>query len=185
MPPDGQAHPNRPTARALDRSTNIVLIGMPAVGKSTVGVLLAKATGRDFVDTDVLLQARLGRRLQEVIDAQGLEAFCQIEEQAILELALAACVVATGGSAVYSPAAMAHLADGGVIVHLEEELDVLQRRLHDLRTRGVVIARDQDLHDLYRSRQPLYARCAQVTLRCNGRTQDQVAAAVLSALGLG
>lgn len=189
MPPDRDAHANRPAAAqpppgAPERSTNIVLIGMPAVGKSTVGVLLAKATGRDFVDTDVLLQVHLGRTLQEIIDAEGLEAFCRTEEQAILELALVACVVATGGSAVYSPAAMAHLAAGGVIVHLDEELDVLQQRLHDLRTRGVVIARDQDLADLYRSRQPLYARYAQVTIRCNGRTQDQVAAAIVSALGL-
>lgn len=168
----------------MDPSTNIVLIGMPAVGKSTVGVLLAKATGRDFVDTNLLLQTRLGRSLQEIIDAEGLKAFCRIEEQAVLELALSACVVATGGSVVYSPAAMAHLAAGGVIVHLDEELDVLRHRLHDLRTRGVVIARDQDLTDLHRSRLPLYARYAQVTIRCHGKTQDQVAAAVLSALGL-
>jgi shikimate kinase len=187
MPPKPPPQPpggSKPPPRPVDHATNLVLIGMPAVGKSTVGVLLAKATGRDFVDTDVLLQARLGRSLQEIIDAEGLEAFCRIEAQAILELALSACVVATGGSAVYSPPAMAHLGAHGVIVHLEEELEVLQRRLSDLRTRGVVMARDQDLGELFRSRLPLYRRYAQVTIRCAGRPQDQIAAEIVSVLGL-
>lgn len=167
----------------MDRATNIVLIGMPAVGKSTVGVLLAKATGRGFVDTDVLLQTRYDRTLQEMIDTDGLEAFCRTEERAILGLAISACVVASGGSVVYSPAAMAHLADGGVIVHLDEEMEVLRRRLSDLATRGVVMARGQDLAELYRSRQPLYRRYAQVTIHCAGRTQDRIAAEIVAALG--
>lgn len=165
-------------------ATNTVLIGMPAVGKSTVGVLLAKATGHDFLDTDVLLQARLQRSLQEMIDAEGLEAFCRIEERAVLELSITRCVIATGGSVVYSPAAMAHLGAGGVIVHLDEELDVLRRRLLDLQMRGVVMGRNQDLAELHRSRLRLYRQYAQLTIRCAGRTQDQITAQIVSGLGL-
>jgi shikimate kinase len=165
-----------------DPRTNIVLIGMPAVGKSTIGVLLAKATGRDFLDTDVALQARAGRRLGQIIDADGIDAFSRLEEQSILALDVRGHVIATGGSAVYSEAAMAHLAATGPVVHLDLPLGRIADRIGSLHARGVVIAPGQTLADLYRRRQPLYRRHADLTVACEGKTQDQIVAEVVAAL---
>ena len=112
--------------------TNVVLIGMAGAGKSTVGVVLAKRLGLDFLDTDVLIQARLGRRLQEIIDSEGLAAFRQIEEAALLSLSRRRTVVATGGSAIYSEAGMAALKTYGTIVFLDTPLEDLMLRIRDL-----------------------------------------------------
>jgi len=152
---------------------------MPGVGKSTVGVLLAKAMGRDFLDTDVLIQAREGRALQDIIDTEGLKALCQIEQRYVLSLKAGGCVIATGGSVVYSPQAMAHLASGGVIVHLELELDLLEGRLRNLATRGVVMERGQSLADLYGQRMPLYRKYAQITVDCAAKAHEQVAEEII------
>ena len=153
---------------------NVVLIGMPGVGKSTVGVLLAKATSRDFLDTDVHIQVRQGRRLQEILDADGRAAFMRMEERYLLGLDLRDHVIATGGSVVYSEAAMRHLAARGVIVYLRLALPLLERRISNLGVRGVVMARGQTLADLYAERSPLYQRWGQVILDCDGLTADQV-----------
>ncbi len=166
----------------LGDQDNITLIGMPGVGKSTVGVLLAKATARQFLDTDVLLQARQGRRLQEILDRDGAEAFRHLEAQCLLSLHCRRHVIATGGSAVYSEPAMAHLAGAGPIVRLELPIDALVRRIDNLDVRGVVMARGQSLEDLYRLREPLYRRWADLTIDCTGKTQDQVVAAILAEL---
>ena len=163
---------------------NLVLVGMPGAGKSTVGVLLAKATWRGFVDTDVVIQAREGRRLQDILDSQGVEAFRQIEERHVLALAHRCCVVATGGSVVYSDRAMAHLKATGVAVHLHLPFDILERRLTNLDSRGVVILPGQSLRELFDKRQPLYERFADVTVECTGLGHDQVVAATMATLGL-
>jgi shikimate kinase len=152
---------------------------MPGVGKSTVGVLLAKATGRGFVDTDVLIQVGQGRSLQEILDADGIEAFLRIEEDYLCCLAATGSVVATGGSAVYSAKAMANLQALGVIVHLHLPLDVLARRIENLYVRGVVIARGQTLVSLYDHRRQLYEKYANLTIQCTGLTQDQVVGEIL------
>lgn len=165
--------------RSLSQTDNIVLIGMPGVGKSTVGVLLAKATRRSFVDTDVFIQAGQGRTLQEIIDADGLEAFCHIEEQYIRCLEVRACVIATGGSVVYSDAAMQALRTGGLVVHLDLPLDTIIRRIENLDVRGVVMSPGQTLASLYELRQGLYRKYADLTIACQGLTQDQVVAAIL------
>jgi shikimate kinase len=120
----------------LSPETNLVLIGMPGAGKSTIGVLLAKATARAFLDTDVHIQSREGRRLQEILDTEGRAAFCRIEERRILELHLTQHVIATGGSVVYSAAAMAHLKRNGLIVLLDLPFELLTRRLRDIAARG-------------------------------------------------
>jgi len=158
----------------MDR-TCVSLIGMPAAGKSTVGVLLAKQLARPFVDTDLLIQTAAGRGLQEIIDSDGLDAFVRLEERFVCDLPLADQVVATGGSVVYSDPAMEHLAAAGTLVYLQISLDALQRRLTDLETRGVVMAAGMSLVELYAERRPRYERWADVTVPCEHlRHQDVV-----------
>lgn len=164
------------------RDKNIVLIGMPGVGKSTVGVVLAKVLGRYFLDTDVLIQAVQGRTLQEIIDRDGLTAFCRIEEEYILCLDLTSAVVATGGSVVYSEQAMRHLAAHGVIIHLDLPVAKIEERIGDLPARGVVIEKGQTIRSLYDQRQPLYRRYAHLTLDCTGKSHEQVVSEVIQTL---
>ena len=161
---------------------NIVLIGMPGVGKSTVGVILAKVARRQFIDTDVLMQTRTGRSLQEILDSEGLEAFCRIEEQTVCELACRYCVIATGGSVVYSDAAMTHLKAGGTVIHLRLPLELLAAHIANLDVRGMVMGPGESLADLYERRIPLYQRWADLTIDCTGKNQDQVVAAILARL---
>lgn len=168
----------------LQADRNIILIGMPGVGKSTVGVLLAKASGRRFLDTDVHLQARRGRRLQELLDAEGGAAFRQMEKAAVLSLDPRGTVVATGGSVVYSDEAMAHLKATGPVVHLELAIDLLERRLTNLPVRGVVMEPRQTLAALYDERMPLYRRWADLTVDCAQKTHEKIVAEILHALGL-
>jgi len=161
---------------------NIVLIGMPAVGKSTIGVLLAKRLGRYFLDTDIYIQAIIDRGLQEIIDTDGLEKFCQIEAEHISCIDKTNCVIATGGSAVYSDAAMSHLKNTGTIVHLELPLEQIKKRLTDLNVRGVVIAKGQTLEDLYQQRNPLYKKWADITIDCSGATHEQLVETIIKTL---
>lgn len=154
--------------------TNIVLIGPPGVGKSTVGVLLAKALSMTFADTDIMIQAAEGRRLQEILDSEGTDAFRVIEERHILALDLRKHVIATGGSVVYSPAAMAHLRAIGRVVFLSLPCEMLLRRIEDLDTRGVVLPSPQTFRDMYAERLPLYKQYADVILDCAGLSHQQV-----------
>ena len=153
---------------------NIVLIGMPGVGKSTVGVLLAKALGRYFVDTDVYMQAIQGRSLQEMIDRNGLTWFLEAEEDYVLCLDETNAVIATGGSVVYSETAMHYLASRGIVIHLDLPVAQIEERLRNLRTRGVVMEQGQTMRSLYAQRQPLYERYAQITIDCIGKDHDQI-----------
>lgn len=157
---------------------NIILIGMPGAGKSTVGVLLAKVLSMDFVDTDLYIQAREKRRLQEIIDQDGLQAFRRMEARHIRGLVCRHHVIATGGSVVYDEAAMRHLGGGGVVVLLDLPLEALKSRLTNLSTRGVVMAAGQSLESLYAERHSLYQRYAQVTLDCAGLTHEEVVARI-------
>jgi shikimate kinase len=161
---------------------NIVLIGMPGAGKSTVGVLLAKALSLAFVDTDVVIQAREGRRLQEILDAEGVEAFRRLEERHVLEVRCEGHVIATGGSVVYSDAAMRHLQANGWVVFLEAPGALLAARLDNLSVRGVARAAGQSLESLLAEREPLYRKYADVTLACEGLTHEGVVAAVIGSL---
>jgi shikimate kinase len=160
---------------------NVVLIGMPGVGKSTLGVLLAKARGLDFIDTDVRIQAREGRALQDIIDRDGTQVFRAVEERTVLALACADTVVATGGSVIYSSAAMQHLHALGMVVHLHLPLAPLRRRLRDLGSRGVVRSPGQTLDELFAEREPLYRRYADVTLDCSGLNHEQAVEAIIRA----
>ncbi len=162
--------------------TNIILTGMPAVGKSTIGVLLAKRLGLAFMDTDIAIQTAEQKSLQALIQANGLEKFCDLEEQHILALDCADTVIATGGSVVYRAAAMRHLSAGGTVVYLEIDLENLEKRLSDIDARGVVYAPGQSLADLYAERMPLYRKTADMTIKASGVTPDQLVSKVVAQL---
>ncbi len=163
--------------------SNIILIGMPGAGKSTVGVILAKLTLRDFVDTDVLIQTSQARTLQDIVDTDGYKVLRKIEEDALLGLSVKNSVISTGGSAVYSERAMMHLKSDGVVVFLDVDLSTLESRVHDFSTRGLAKRGDQDLADLFKERFDLYTRYADITIRCAGLSQEKVCAGIIDRLG--
>jgi shikimate kinase len=169
-------------SNGMNSRNNIILIGMPAVGKSTIGVLLAKRLGRYFLDTDVYIQAIVGKTLQQIIDEQGLEEFCKIESEQIKCIDKGNCVIATGGSAVYSDTAMNHLKANGIIVYLDLPLEMIKKRLTDLDIRGVVMSKDQTLDDLYEKRTPLYRKWADITINCHGFSHEEVIAKIIENL---
>jgi shikimate kinase len=162
--------------------SNIVLIGMPGSGKSTVGVLLAKQTCRGFLDTDVMIQAATGRTLQHIVDRDGYLALRRIEEETLLGLTLRNHVIATGGSAVYSTAAMEHLRAGGVVVFLDCDLSTLGSRVHDVGTRGLAKRPDQTFGELFDERRPLYQRYAEITISCDGLNHEEAVTRIIDAL---
>lgn len=151
---------------------------MPAAGKSTVGALLATALGRAFVDTDAVLQAHTGRRLQTIIEQDGLDGFCALEERCLLRLNCHNSVIATGGSVVYSEAVMQHLRRDGLIIYLALPLEQIIARLNNLDTRGVAMRPGWTLADVYAKREPLYHRYADVVLDCADRSPASVVAAI-------
>jgi shikimate kinase len=158
----------------MDPNSNIVLIGMPGAGKSTVGVLLAKRLNFSFLDTDIMIQTREGRSLQKILQIRGPAGFCDLEEQYILSISTTAHVIAPGGSVVYRHRAMEHLGTGGVLIHLDIKLNRLKKRLDDMDARGVVLAAGQKLEDLYAERQPLYVKYAHARVSTDGMTPEQV-----------
>jgi shikimate kinase len=162
--------------------SNIVLIGMPGVGKTTLGVLLAEQLGRAFMDTDIYLQLREGRKLQTIIDYDGLDRFRQIEEKTILSIGVKSHVIATGGSVVYSPAAMQHLHSDGIICYLELNPKLLRQRLHNLATRGIAMATGQSIAALFEERRPLYERYADVSVVCDNNPPDVILERLMSCL---
>jgi len=145
---------------------NVVLIGMPGAGKSTVGVLLAKAMKMPFIDTDLLIQDKHGCFLQELVDAHGFEAFIKIEESVILSLNVTNHIIATGGSVVYSEAAMNHLKSSGILVFLDTKLYQLERRLKNVHKRGIAMKGNQTLASLHEERFPLYNKYADIRIDC-------------------
>lgn len=142
---------------------NIVLIGMPGCGKSTVGVLLAKALQMDFIDTDIVLQQQQGKKLQEIIDQVGNDAFLKMEEDCVCGLECDQTIIATGGSVVYGKEAMRRLHENGLVVYIRLPYEEIERRLSNLATRGVTLKKGQTLRNLYDERIPLYEAEADYT----------------------
>ena len=161
---------------------NIILIGMPGSGKSTVGVILAKQLSLDFIDTDVLIQRSRGRSLQEIVDTDGYLALRRIEEEILLKLSVTHHVIATGGSAVYSQTAMEHLKTGGIVVFLDADLKTLESRVKDFGSRGLAKRIDQSFSELFGERRPLYQKYADITIKCSGFTHEEVSTRVVDAV---
>ncbi len=146
---------------------NIILVGMPAAGKSTVGVILAKKRGYSFIDTDVYLQTREQKLLPEIIEKTGVAEFCKIEEKHVLSIVETSHVIATGGSVIYGKEAMQHLKAGGVVVYLETSTEILLSRIVNPEQRGVVRRPGQSITSLFEERHPLYLSCADIVINCD------------------
>lgn len=163
---------------------NVVLIGMPGAGKSTLGIVLAKIMGKNFLDADLVIQNQCDKTLQKLIDACGPEGFIEVENEILSDLSADNTIIATGGSAVYSDQAMRHLAEIGRIVYLQISYDELVKRLSDLQERGVVLKGGigMSLRELYDERKPLYEQYAQITVNVDDLSITAAARKVADAL---
>ena len=162
---------------------NVILIGLPTAGKSTVGVVLAKQLGYDYLDTDLLIQQQEGCRLEETIREKGDEAFLDIEAGVCSSLRRQRTVIATGGSVIYRAQAMEYLKTLGTLVYLQIGLETLRERLHDAAARGVVLKPGQTVEGLYFERVCLYEKYADLTVDESGKSFEDVVRAILRALG--
>lgn len=161
---------------------NVILIGMPGSGKTTIGTELAEQLGYGYIDSDSVIVAREGKRLPEIIAAVGREKFLDIEAKVNSELCASRCVIATGGSVIYREYAMQKLKTMGKIVYLKLSLATLEERLGDLKARGVALKDGFTLQDLYEERTPLYEKYADITVELDGKTIMQSMLAVAEAL---
>lgn len=153
---------------------NVILIGMPGAGKSTVGVVLAKRLGYRFIDSDLVIQEHYGKLLQDLIEEEGTEGFWQIEDEVNATIKSKKTVIATGGSAVYGTKAMQHFHRMGIIVYLKLSYEEIAERVGDLHSRGVTLRDGQTLRDLYEERLPLYERYADLTVECDGKALREI-----------
>ncbi len=156
---------------------NIILIGMPGSGKTTLGTELAELLGYGYIDSDSVIVAREGKRLNQIIEEMGREGFLDIEAKVNSELCADRCVIATGGSVVYRENAMKKLQEMGTVVYLKLPYEVVAKRLGDLKKRGVALKEGFTLKDLYEERTPLYEKYAHLTVElCGASVADSVAA---------
>lgn len=161
---------------------NITLIGMPGVGKSTIGVVLAKVLGYQFLDSDLLIQKQEKRKLHEIISQEGIGGFMEIENRVNASIDVNDTVIATGGSVVYCKDAMEHLKSVGTVVYLKLSLGSLSRRLGNLKGRGVVLKKGQTLKDLYEERVPLYEKYADIVVDEEGKDLEATLHTILEIL---
>jgi len=163
-------------------SDTIILIGMPGAGKSTVGVVLAKLCGLGFLDTDLVIQSRADATLQEILESEGYQYLRQLEEAVLLDIAMEKAVVSTGGSVVYSEAAMDRLRATGPIIYLQADLETLEQRVAAAPLRGIASDANQSFAEVYAERTPLYERYADITVDATAGSADTVAAMIDVAL---
>lgn len=161
---------------------NVIFIGMPAVGKSTVGVVVAKRLGYEFVDTDLLIQKQEGRLLREIIEQEGIDGFLKIENQVNREVDAEHAVISPGGSVVYCEEAMHHLKENGLVVYLQASFQILSKRLKNAKKRGVTLRDGQTLRDLYDERVKLFEKYADITISEDGLDMGETIEKVLEAL---
>lgn len=167
----------------MGKKTNITLIGMPASGKSSVGVVLAKRLGKKFVDTDIVIQEKYGKLLKELIEEHGDEGFREIEDEVNAGLDLENSIISPGGSVVYGEKAMQHLKEISVIIYLELSYTAIKSRLGDLRERGITLKEGQSLKDLYLERVPLYEKYADITVNEMKKTLAKTIEEICERLG--
>lgn len=158
---------------------NIVLIGMPGAGKSTVGVILAKVMGYDFIDTDLVIQQQTGKLLNEIIEEVGTDGFIQVENRINRTIEADQTVIATGGSVVYGTEAMQHLKDIGTVLYLKLSFETIDKRLSDIENRGVVLRDGQDLQGLYEERTALYEKYADIVIEEEELTIEETIAQIV------
>lgn len=161
---------------------NLVLIGMPGVGKSTVGVILAKVLGYQFIDSDIVIQERENRLLHEIISSEGVEGFIAIENHVNASIEADKAIIATGGSVVYGKEAMEHLKSIGKVIYLKVSYEQIEKRLHDIKGRGVALRDGQTLTDLYTERTALYEAYATIIIDEENLTVEETIAKILEAI---
>ena len=161
---------------------NIVLIGMPGVGKSTLGVILAKLIGYSFCDTDLVIQQATGKLLKEIISDSGIDGFIETENRINSKLYACRSVIATGGSVVYGDEAMTNLRKIGTVVYLKQDFETISSRLKEIKGRGVVLRDGQTLFDLFNERAPLYEKYADITVELKDGTVEDNVEKVMNAL---
>ena len=165
-----------------EKNMNIVLIGMPGCGKSTCGVLVAKALCKSFLDTDLIIQQNEGMKLSEIISTKGNEGFEKAERNSVLTLYTKNCIIATGGSMVYYDDAMQKLKEDGVIVYLDISFKNMMKRIKNFKTRGVVLKDGYSPKDMYDERSALYRKYAYITIDCNRNTIDDTVSLIIDAI---
>ena len=161
---------------------NVILIGMPGAGKSTVGVVLAKRMGYRFVDSDLVIQERTGMLLHQIIEEKGLDGFIQVENEVNASLRMEQSIIATGGSVIYGAQAMEHLKQMGIVVYLKLSYEAIENRLGDLNERGVAVREGQTLADLYAERIPYYEKYADITIDCEDKMIKDIVADLVDAV---
>ena len=169
-------------ADGKNRGDNLILIGMPTSGKSTVGIILAKALGYEFTDIDLLIQKKAGKKLSAIMEERGVDGFLSLEEEVTCGLSCNHTVIAPGGSVVYGEKAMEHLKSLGRVIYLQMDLDMLTERLHDARNRGVALREGQTLEMLYNERVPLYEQYADITVNESGHALEDMVVLIVSKL---
>lgn len=168
----------------MEQKTNIVLIGMPGVGKSTVGVILAKVLGYSFLDADLLIQEQEGKLLREIIEEKGTDGFIEVENRVNASIRADRAIIATGGSVVYGKEAMEHLKEIGRVVYLKVSYAILEKRLADIKGRGVVLKEGQTLETLFEERSKLYEQYADIEVSEEGLDVEQTVEKLVEALEL-
>ena len=162
---------------------NVTLIGMPGAGKSTIGVILAKSLLCDFTDTDLIIQKKTGKSLCGILEEKGTEGFLQLENDIICAESFQNAVIATGGSAVYGQEAMAKLKEISTVIFLDVNVQELEKRLSNIKTRGVAMKKGTTVKELHNQRLPLYQKYADITLDCTGMTAEECVDKIVAELG--
>ncbi len=161
---------------------NIVLIGMPGAGKSTIGVLLAKAMNYDFLDSDLVIQQKCKKRLYEIINESGIDEFLRLEDEIISSINVDDTVVATGGSAIFGINAMNHMKSSGIVVYLKLSCEEIIRRVNNIKTRGIAMDKGKNIKDIYDERIPLYEKYADITIEAEEKSVEECVSLVMDSI---
>lgn len=155
--------------------SNIVLVGMPGSGKSTIGRLLSNRLAMPLIDTDLLIKKKVNKGLQDVINKDGIDTFLKIEEETILELCVSNSIISTGGSVIYSEKSMMHLKETGLVIFLDVTYADMRKRIRNAINRGIVIRKGQSFFDMYNERMPLYNKYSDIAVKCSGKSSKEIA----------